>query len=66
MLLSDIDYNCFILQETYPPLQEFKSPLVLGHLQQLHGTLLISSMSSDFPNKLTAEFVVLGLTLKIK
>lgn len=45
-------------------LQEFESTLVLGHFKQLHGTLLVGSVSNNFTDQLADEFGVLGLDLK--
>lgn len=47
-------------------LQELERALVLGHLQQLHGTLLVGSVTNNFTNQLTDEFGVLGLDLQIR
>jgi hypothetical protein len=49
---------------TQATLQELKSTLILGHLQQLHGTSFVGSMADNFTHQLADEFCVLGLDLK--
>lgn len=49
---------------TQAALQELQCTLILGHLQQLHGTTLVWSMSDDLTHQLADEFCVLGLDLQ--
>lgn len=53
-----------LISNTYPPLQEFQSTLVLGYFQQLHRTLFIWSMSCDFTDQVSHKFAVFGLFLR--
>jgi hypothetical protein len=51
---------------TQATLQELESTLILGHLQQLHGTSFVGSMADNFAHQIADEFCVLGLNLKRK
>lgn len=44
--------------------QEFQGALILRHLEQLHGTTLVGSMSGHFTHQLADEFRVFCLDLK--
>lgn len=47
------------------PLQELQGPLVAGHLQQLHGALLVGSMPDNLPDEVAHKLGVLGQHLEI-
>lgn len=51
---------------TYPSLQEFQCTLVLGYLQQFHGSLFKWSMAHNFSYNISDEFVVLSVFLEKK
>lgn len=46
--------------------QEFQGTLILGNLQQFHGSLFIRSVTNNFTYQITHELGVAGLDLKIK
>lgn len=46
-------------------LQELEGALVLGHLQQLHATLLVGSVSDDLTDHVAHELGVFGLHLQV-
>lgn len=48
----------------YPFLDEFEGTLVLGHLQQLHSTLLIGGKSTHLADKITRKLGMFGQLLK--
>lgn len=43
-----------------PPLQVLQCPLILGNLQQFHGTPLVRGMTDNFTDKVPDELGVLG------
>lgn len=45
-------------------LKELQSALILGNLQQLHGTALVWSMTNNLTHQFTDEFCVLCLDLQ--
>jgi len=45
-------------------LEELQGPLILGHLQQLHGALLIGSVANDLADQVAHELGVAGLDLQ--
>jgi hypothetical protein len=49
---------------TYSFLQELEGTLILGNLQQFHGSLFIRSMSRDFLDNVSDEFGMLGQFLR--
>lgn len=47
-------------------LQELEGALILGHLQQFHGALLVGSMTNHLAYQIAGEFGVAGLNLQIE
>jgi len=45
-------------------LEELQGPLILGHLQQLHGALLVGSMAHHLTHQIAHELGVTGLDLQ--
>lgn len=45
-------------------LQELEGTLILGHLQQFHGALLVGRVSNHLTDQIAGEFCVTGLNLK--
>ena len=54
------------LHSTYPLLDELQSPLILGHLEQLHSTSLIRCKTTHLTDHVTNKLAVLGQALQDK
>ncbi len=53
-------------KHTHPLLDKLEGSLVLGHLQQLHGTSLIWSKTTHFTDHVPNKLAMFGQTLKRK